>query len=114
MHASSSKVVQYPVPDKTFRLAPIMQAVTFSTFRKNLRAYLDQVRDDCEPLLVTSKDPSANVIVINAEEYDNLLENLRVYSNDYLLQKLLNGKAEMESGETFERGLVSADETHLD
>lgn len=37
-----------------------MEAVAYSTFRKDLRAYLDKTRDDAAPLLVTSKDPSAN------------------------------------------------------
>ena len=47
-----------------------MEAVAYSTFRKDLRAYLDKTRDDATPLLVTSKDPSANVVVMNAMDYD--------------------------------------------
>lgn len=45
-----------------------MEAVAYSTFRKDLRAYLDKTRDDAAPLLVTSKDPSANVVVMNAKK----------------------------------------------
>ena len=35
-----------------------MEAVAYSTFRKDLRAYLDKTRDDATPLLVTSKSPN--------------------------------------------------------
>lgn len=75
-----------------------MTAVTYSTFRGDLRKYLDQTRDDAEPLLVTSKDPSANVVVINARDYDNLMENLRVYENAYLVGKLNRSREEFRSG----------------
>ena len=68
-----------------------MEAVAYSTFRKDLRAYLDKTRDDATPLLVTSKDPSANVVVMNAMDYDNLIENLEVQSNARLMGKIERG-----------------------
>ena len=68
-----------------------MEAVAYSTFRKDLRAYLDKTRDDATPLLVTSKDPSANVVVMNAMDYDNLIENLEVQSNARLMSKIERG-----------------------
>lgn len=68
-----------------------MEAVAYSTFRKDLRAYLDKTRDDATPLLVTSKDPSANVVVMNAMDYDNLIENLEVQSNAQLMSKIERG-----------------------
>ncbi len=42
-----------------------MEAVTYSAFRQDLRKYLDKTRDDAIPIIVTSKDPSANVVVLN-------------------------------------------------
>ena len=68
-----------------------MQAVTYTTFRKDLRKYLDKTRDDAAPLLVTSKDPSANVVVMNSMDYDNLMENIAVKSNPYLMEKIAHG-----------------------
>ncbi len=65
-----------------------MEAVAYSTFRDGLRGYMDRARDNAEPIMVTAKDPSANVIVINARDYDNMLENLYVLSNGELRQKL--------------------------
>ena len=58
-----------------------MEAVAYSTFRDGLRGYMDRARDNAEPIMVTAKDPSANVIVINARDYDNMLENLYVLSD---------------------------------
>ena len=85
-----------------------MDAVSYSTFRRNLRSYLDKTRDDAEPLLVTSKDPDSNVVVINARDYDNLMENLYVLSNPYLTEKLT------KSVEQFRRGDVRIHELEND
>ena len=85
-----------------------MNAVSYSTFRRNLRSYLDKTRDDAEPLLVTSKDPDSNVVVINARDYDNLMENLYVLSNPYLTEKLT------KSVEQFRRGDVRIHELEDD
>lgn len=68
-----------------------MEAVSFSTLRKNLRAYLDKTRDDAEPVIVTSKDPSANVVVMNVSDYDNLVENYFIQSDSVLMAKLRRG-----------------------
>ena len=58
-----------------------MEAVNYSTFRANLRTYLDKTRDDAEPILVTSNDPDSNVVVINIRDYENLVENDYIKSN---------------------------------
>ena len=75
-----------------------MEAVSFSAFRKNLRAYLDKTRDDAEPLIVTSKDPSANVVVMNAADYDNLVENYYIQSDQKLMAKLRRGMKAAQDG----------------
>ena len=75
-----------------------MEAVSFSAFRKNLRAYLDKTRDDAEPIIVTSKDPSANVVVMNAADYDNLVENYYIQSNPKLMDKLRRGMRAAQEG----------------
>ena len=85
-----------------------MEAVAYSTFRKNLRTYLDKTRDDATPILVTSKDPSANVVIINSAEYENMLENLHVQSNEYLVDKLKHGRKEAQSGKLVSHSLVEA------
>ncbi len=75
-----------------------MEAISYSTFRSHLRTYLDRTRDNTEPILVTSKDPSANVVVINAHDYNNLMETIRIYENPSLLDKIIRGADQARSG----------------
>ena len=75
-----------------------MEAISYSAFRSHLRTYLDKTRDNAEPILVTSKEPSANVVVINAHDYDNLMETIRIYENPYLLDKIMRGADQVRSG----------------
>ena len=83
-----------------------MESITYSTFRNNLRTYLDRTRDDAIAITVTSKDPSSNVVVINQAEYENLIENLYIQSNDYLVNKLKRGMIEVREGKLLEHPLI--------
>ena len=83
-----------------------MEAVAYSTFRNNLRSYLDKTRDDASPIMVTSKDPSANVVVMNSADYENLIENLNIQSNTYLVNKLKKGMAEVVQGNVVNKSIV--------
>ena len=83
-----------------------MESVTYSTFRKNLRLYLDKTRDDALPIMVTSKDPSANVVVMNSADYENLMENLKIQSNEYLVEKLKKGITDVKNGKVIDHSLV--------
>ena len=85
-----------------------MEAVAYSTFRSNLRSYMDKTREDAEPILVTTKDPSANVVVLNVRDYENLIENARIMNNPYLMDKLRRGRAQVRAGAASEHELVEA------
>lgn len=85
-----------------------MEAVAYSTFRSNLRSYMDKTREDAEPILVTAKDPSANVVVLNVRDYENLIENARIMNNPYLMDKLRRGRAQVRTGAASEHELVEA------
>ena len=87
-----------------------MEAVAYSTFRNNLRHYLDKTRDDAERIMVTSKDPSANVVVLNAEDYENLMENLRIMSNPYLMDKIQKSREQFAQDEVIVRDLIEVED----
>lgn len=88
-----------------------MEAVAYSTFRSNLRHYLDKTRDDAEPIIVTSRDPSANVVVMNVDEYENLVENNYIRTNEYLMSKLAKSREQIMRGEVMVHELIDpADE----
>lgn len=87
-----------------------MEVVAYSTFRKDLRSYLDRTMEDAEPLLVTSRNPEANVVVINARDYDNLMENLYVMSDARLMEKIRRGRKQFERGEVIAHELLDDDD----
>lgn len=83
-----------------------MEAVAYSTFRNNLRSYMDKARDDAETLLVTSSDPTSNVVVMSARDYESLMETVRVYENPYLHDKIVRGIAQARAGRATARELL--------
>lgn len=87
-----------------------METVAYTAFRKDLRGWLNRTRDDAEPIMVTSKDPSSNVIVMNAHDYDNLMETFRIYTNPYLMDKLNRGIAQVKAGQARPHGLMEDDD----
>lgn len=74
-----------------------MEAVAYSTFRRNLKSYMVKAKDDAEPLLITSADPENNAVLVNQRDWDSMMETLRVYNNPYLAEKLTKGMAEIEA-----------------
>ena len=60
------------------------QAVAYSNFRANLKTYMRRVNEDADTLLVTNADPEDNVVVMSADDYDSLMETLRVYLDNNL------------------------------
>jgi antitoxin YefM len=83
-----------------------MEAVAYSTFRNNLKSYMEKTRDNAETLLVTSNDPSNNVVVMNARDYESLMETVRIYENPYLHEKILRGMQQVREGRMTEHELL--------
>lgn len=76
-----------------------MEAVTYSAFRKDMKAHFRAARDDAETILVTNNDPTENVVVMNQRDYENLMETVRIYENPYLREKLLRGIEQVGRGD---------------
>ena len=85
-----------------------MRTLAYSTFRENMKSEFQRCRDDAEPLLVTNRDERDNVVVMNARDYDALMETIRIYENPYLHDKILCGMEQITSGEGVERELLDA------
>lgn len=58
----------------------MVTAVAYTNFRKDLKSYLRRVNDDADMLLITNKDPRDNVVVMSADDYDSLMETLRLFT----------------------------------
>ena len=76
-----------------------MEAVTYSSFRRNMKAHMRAALDDAETILVTNNDPSENVVVMSQRDYENLMETVRIYENSYLREKLMRGIERVGSGD---------------
>ncbi|HAT55222.1 MAG TPA: prevent-host-death protein [Lactobacillus sp.] len=67
-----------------------VSATSVSDFRKNFKAYADDVSDLNEPLIIT-RPKQKNVILISEQEYNSLRET------NYLLATTANRKALQDS-----------------
>lgn len=87
-----------------------MEAATYSAFRKDLLVYMAKTRDDAELLLVARKEPSANMVVMNAMDYGNLIENLEIQSNARLMSKIERGMKQFAEGYGVSHELIEEDD----
>lgn len=67
-----------------------MRALSYSEARANLKAVMDQVCNDHEPLVVTRRR-GENIVIISQEDYESFLET------DYLLSSRANAAHLTES-----------------
>lgn len=71
-----------------------MIAVNYSELRNKLKDYCDRAIDNLETVLVTRKN-DRNVVMISLEEYNNLLENQYIMSNDKYYKELIKRSEEV-------------------
>lgn len=55
----------------------ILLAVNYTNIRENLKTYCDKVNDEEETIIITRKD-NKNVVLISQNEYNNMLENIKI------------------------------------
>lgn len=87
-----------------------MQAVTYSSFRRNLKAHMRAARDDADTILVTNNDPSENVVVMSQRDYESLMETVRIYENPYLYDKLRRSMDQARHGDVSVHDIVEIDD----
>lgn len=68
-----------------------MDTVTYSNFRRNLKAYMQKVNDDSDSLIVTTKEPDNSVVVMNKDDYDAMQETMYILSNHKLMDRIREG-----------------------
>lgn len=75
-----------------------MKSVSLTAFRDSMGSYIKQVHAAGRPILVTCGDPRSNIVVMSALDYENLMENLYVLSNEYLSRKIDRGLVQAREG----------------
>ncbi|MBW3079691.1 type II toxin-antitoxin system Phd/YefM family antitoxin [Bifidobacterium simiiventris] len=88
----------------------MVQAVSYSAFRNNLKSYMRKVNEDADMLLVTNVNPEDNVIVMSVNDYDSLMESARVAQNPYLRSKVARGIAQLAQGGGAQHDLIEPED----
>lgn len=88
----------------------MVTAVTYSTFRNNLKSYLRKVNEDADTLLVTNTNPSDDVVVMSRDDYESLMETMRVYGNPYLRNKITRGLQQARASQVVDKDPTVSDE----
>lgn len=75
-----------------------MKSVPFTAFRDSMGSYIKQAHAAGQPVLVTCEDPRSSIVIMSARDYENLMENLYVLSNEYLSRKIDRGLVQAREG----------------
>lgn len=81
-----------------------MIAVNYTNVRENLKAYCDKVNDEDETVIITRKD-NKNVVLISQNEYNNMLENIKILKDPKYLIKLYKSLQQLENSDLRESSL---------
>ena len=81
-----------------------MIAVNYTNVRENLKTYCDQVNDNHETVIITRKD-NKNVVLISQNEYNNMLENVKILKDPKYLIKLYKSIKQLENNDVKELDL---------
>lgn len=88
-----------------------MQTATYTDFRQRLKSYLDKVRNNHSPLIVTSAN-GEDVVVLSKADYESMEETFYLLKSPANAARLLKGIEEYENGLGKERNLIE-DENNL-
>lgn len=73
-----------------------MIAVNYSNIRENLKAYCDKVNENNETVIITRKD-NKNVVLISQDEYNNMLNKMKIFNDTNYLIKLYKSIKDIEN-----------------
>ena len=74
-----------------------MRTANYSELRNNLKAYLDGVINDSEPLLV-HRAGNESVVVISLEEYNSIKETEYIMKSPAMMDMIRKGEEEVKNG----------------
>ena len=82
-----------------------MEITTYTSFRKQLKSYLDKVKINNTPLFVTRANGD-DVVVLSKSDYESMEETFYLLKNPNNAARLLKGIEEYEKGLGKERSLI--------
>ncbi|MEO8887039.1 MAG: type II toxin-antitoxin system prevent-host-death family antitoxin [Mucilaginibacter sp.] len=82
-----------------------MVVTSYTSFRQQLKSYLDKVRDSHTPLIVTSAG-NEDVVVISKSDYESMEETFYLLKSPKNATRLLKSIEDHENGKGQERKLI--------
>jgi antitoxin YefM len=82
-----------------------MQVTTYTTFRQQLKSFLDKVRNNHMPLYVTSAN-GEDVVVLSKSDYESMEETFYLLKSPANAARLLKSIEDYENGYGHERSLI--------
>src|SRR6201986_2561596 len=82
-----------------------MEITTYTSFRKQLKSYLDKVKASHTPLFVTRANGD-DVVVISKSDYESMEETFYLLKNPNNAARLLKGIEDYEKGKGTEKSLI--------
>jgi len=82
-----------------------MNAVNYTDLRRNLKACMDEVYHDHEPLIVTRKN-NENVVLISLDDYNSLTETQYLLSSKNNTEHLMRSLESARKGNSFKKELL--------
>ncbi|HEY9533812.1 MAG TPA: type II toxin-antitoxin system prevent-host-death family antitoxin [Mucilaginibacter sp.] len=82
-----------------------MQITTYTSFRQQLKSYLDKVRNNHTPLFVTSAN-GEDVVVLSKSDYESMQETFYLLKSPNNATRLLKGIDDYEKGLGQEKTLL--------
>jgi antitoxin YefM len=74
-----------------------MRTANYTDLRNNLKSYLDNVANNCEPLIV-HRPGNSSVVVISLEEYNAVRETKYIMSSPAMVRRIRESEKEMDEG----------------
>jgi antitoxin YefM len=82
-----------------------MIAANFTEFRTKLKAYLDEVEQNNETLII-KRGSGKGTVLISLDEYNAMLETLHLLSSKKNADRLYESIQQMKAGDTVSEGLI--------
>jgi antitoxin YefM len=74
-----------------------MSTISYTTARENLAATMDQVCDDCEPVVIT-RQKQRSVVMLSLDDYESLSETAYLLKSRANARRLLAATRQLEAG----------------
>lgn len=74
-----------------------MRTANYTELRNNMKRYLDEVVNDCEPLLV-HRTGNESVVIISLDEYNAMKETEYIMRSPEMMKAIRKGEEDIKNG----------------